>query len=187
MGPTSGSRTRLLAGSGRPHSRGWRPGGSRSFGTAADSPRCVAIRFCRDQRGHPHCRIPRDDSARGHAARGLAARRWARARDRWRRVVAIQATWSQPVAVIVVFSNDFASRRERAVRGRGAAERGGMGALEGSTPHREAFTLPRHQIVSSHVLPGLCRHRWRVHTGGTAAALPRPCTDVAVAQCVRPR
>jgi hypothetical protein len=25
----------------------------------------------------------------------------------------MQATWSQPVAEVVVFSNDFASRRER--------------------------------------------------------------------------
>jgi len=43
-------------------------------------------------------------------------RGWAPAassRDRWRSVVAMQATWSQPVAEVVVFSNDFARRRER--------------------------------------------------------------------------
>lgn len=40
-------------------------------------------------------------------------RRRARSRDRWRSVVAMQATWGQLVAELVVFSNDFASRRER--------------------------------------------------------------------------
>ncbi|MFZ2015474.1 MAG: hypothetical protein WAV00_16780 [Nocardioides sp.] len=28
-------------------------------------------------------------------------------------MVAMQATWSQPIAELVVFSNDFATRRER--------------------------------------------------------------------------
>jgi len=44
-------------------------------------------------------------------------------------VVAMQATWSQPVAEVVVFSNGFASRRERrGTRGRPRlARRSGRG------------------------------------------------------------
>ena len=40
-------------------------------------------------------------------------RRRVPSRERCRSVVAMQATWSQPVAELVVFSNDLAHRRER--------------------------------------------------------------------------
>ena len=51
-------------------------------------------------------------SARAHAA--ASTLRWrADSCDRWRNVVAMQATWSQPVAEVVVVSNDFARRRQR--------------------------------------------------------------------------
>lgn len=48
----------------------------------------------------------------GQAA-SAAGRRRTRSWDSWRSVVATQATWSHPVAEVVVFSNDFAKGRER--------------------------------------------------------------------------
>jgi hypothetical protein len=58
------------------------------------------------------CRIPGGSSgAQSACERGWAQVGWFP--GRWRSVVATQATWSQPVAEVVVFSNEFARRRER--------------------------------------------------------------------------
>ena len=96
----------------------------------------------------------------GHRTGGAHAtvastRRSGRACDRWRRVVAMQATWSQPVAEAVVFSNDFASPRELG-RARGK---------HNSAAHRDPTRLVLEQDARTWVAARAQRHRRLLRAG----------------------
>jgi hypothetical protein len=92
----------------------------------------------------------------GHAA-NAAERRRASSWDRWRSVVAMQATWSQPVDEVVVFSNDFARRGERPRRPWAASTRQGcrmgrkVGLLVGLSFDMGAQGLP--DVRTTHPSP----------------------------------